>query len=73
MEEIVQSCLWCNGLFAAKTVGGHAKRFCRPSCKHQFHRAARIWAEQAIAMGRLSVTDIRSAQQASYTTGEDEE
>ncbi len=72
MEGIVKNCLWCNRPFAAKTVGAHAKKFCQPSCKDKFHRAARLWAEQAIAMGKLSVVDIR-ASQASYTTGEDEE
>ncbi len=71
MEGIVNNCLWCNRPFAAKTVGAHAKKFCRPLCKDQFHRAARLWAELAIANGKLSVTDIRSAQ-ASYTTGETE-
>ncbi len=72
MEGIVKNCLWCGRQFAAKTVGAHAKRFCRPLCKDQFHRAARLWAELAIATGRLSVADIH-ATQASYTTREDEE
>ena len=72
MEGTVNNCLWCNRPFMPKTVGAYAKKFCRPSCKNQFHRAARLWAEQAIATGKLSVTDIR-ASQASYTTGEDEE
>jgi hypothetical protein len=73
MEGIVKNCLWCGRQFAAKTVGAHAKRFCQPSCKDQFHRAARLWAEHAIAKGKLSVTDIQQAAQASYTTGEGEE
>ncbi len=72
MEGTVKVCLWCGQQFAAKTVGGHTKKFCRPLCKDQFHRAARLWAELAIARGRLSVADIR-ATQASYTTGEGEE
>ena len=71
MEGIVKNCLWCNGQFAAKTVGANAKKFCRPSCKDQFHRAARLWAELAIATGRLSVADLRAGP--SYTTGEGEE
>ncbi len=70
-EGIVKNCLWCNRSFAAKTVGAHAKKFCQPSCKDQFHRAARLWAEKAIARGKLSVADIRAAQ-AWYTTGEGE-
>ncbi len=72
MEGIVNNCLWCNRAFAAKTVGAHAKKFCRQRCKDQFHRAARIWSERAIAKGKLSVADLR-ATQASYTAGEDEE
>ncbi len=72
MKGIVKNCLWCNGLFAAKTVGAHAKKFCQTSCKDQFHRSTRLWAEQAIAKGKLSVADIRAAQ-ASYTTGEGED
>ncbi len=72
MEGIVNNCLWCSRQFAAKTIGAHAKRFCRPACKNQFYRATRLWAEQAIAKGKLSVTDIRTSQ-ASYTTREGEE
>ncbi len=72
MEGTVNNCLWCNRPFEAKTVGAHAKKFCQTSCKNRFHRAARLWAEQAIANGKLSVVDIR-ASQASYTTREDEE
>ena len=62
------TCLWCDQPFTAKTVGGHEKQFCRPSCKDQFHRAARFWGEQAIVKGELSVADLK-APQASYKSG----
>ncbi len=71
-DYCVTADMWCNRPFTPKTVGAHAKKFCRPWCKDQFHRAARLWAEQAIARGKLSVADIRAIQ-ASYTAGEGEE
>lgn len=66
MKE-VQNCRWCGLQFVAVTVGAHRKRFCSARCKNRFHSAARRWAEQALADGRLSLKDLR-AQSASCTT-----
>src|SRR5438045_9165210 len=34
-------CYWCNCAFRARQSGGHAQRFCSPSCRRAFHTAAR--------------------------------
>jgi hypothetical protein len=53
-------CLWCGREFTARCDGGKAQRFCRPACRRAFHAAARTWALDAIASGRLTVAEIRN-------------
>ncbi len=60
-------CLWCARPFTFRKVGAHAKKFCSVPCKNRYHTALRQWAQQAIALGRLSVTDLKAVQ-ASCTT-----
>ena len=62
-----ERCPWCGVQFLAATVGTHRKRFCSVGCKNKFHSAARRWAEQALADGRITLSDLR-APSASCTT-----
>jgi hypothetical protein len=59
MGEVL-CCCWCDGRFLARQTGGRAQRFCQPSCRRAFHSAARNWALDAIAIGTLTVPEIRS-------------
>lgn len=53
------TCLWCNRAFPPRATGGSAQRFCSPGHRHEFHKAARRWAEEAVADGRLSARELR--------------
>ncbi len=64
----LEYCLWCGAEFLAKKVGANPKRFCSERCKNCFHSAARRWAEQALADGRISLKDLKDSA-SSYTTG----
>ena len=57
------ACVWCDRAFRSRRTGGRAQRFCRPSCRRQFHAAARRWALDAIGAGMLSVGDIKTGFQ----------
>ena len=56
----LDECYWCGAPFSAGIVGAHRKRFCSTKCKNEFHSAARRWAEQALADGRLSIADLQA-------------
>ncbi len=60
-------CIWCRKPFRAKVIGAHPKKFCSSTCKDRFHTALRQWAQEAMAAGQLSVSDLKTAQ-ASCTT-----
>src|SRR5277367_3851163 len=62
MSDAVR-CAWCTRLFRPRR-GGHAQRFCRPSCRRAFHGAARAWVLDAIASGALTLADITSGSAA---------
>jgi hypothetical protein len=62
MSDAVR-CPWCTRLFRPRR-GGHAQRYCRPSCRREFHGAARAWVLDAIASGALTLADIRSGSAA---------
>jgi hypothetical protein len=53
-------CPWCDQTFRPRQSGGHAQRFCRPSCRRAFHAAVRSWVLDAIADGVLTVAEIRN-------------
>jgi hypothetical protein len=53
------SCVWCERFFRPRKSGGKGQRFCRPSCRRAFHAAARAWALDALAIGRLTIADLR--------------
>ena len=55
-------CLWCGDPFAPRSTGGSRQRFCRTSCRREFHDACRRWAEAEVLEGRLTVETIRSPQ-----------
>jgi hypothetical protein len=58
MNEL-PSCFWCNRPFRPRRDGGRAQRFCRPSCRRAFHAAARAWALEELAIGRMTVADLK--------------
>jgi hypothetical protein len=60
-------CGWCNRLFRPRQDGGKQQKFCRSSCRREFHAAARAWALAAIASGALSRVDVRSGPAATRT------
>ncbi len=62
------SCPWCDQPFEPKLIGAHRKRFCTTACKDEFHAALRKWAQRAFAEDRVSIGDLRSGQNLSYTT-----
>jgi hypothetical protein len=41
--------------------------FCGPACRTAFHTAARRWAEGAVAVGVLTIADIRKGRLAACT------
>lgn len=57
-------CPWCDRPFRPRQDGGQQQKFCRPSCRREFHAAARAWALAAIASGALSPVDVRSGSAA---------
>jgi hypothetical protein len=65
MSDAVR-CPWCTRLFRPRR-GGHAQRYCRPSCRRECHAAARVWTLAAIASGALSPVDVRSGPAATRT------
>jgi hypothetical protein len=62
MRDAVR-CPWCNRQFQPRR-GGHAQRYCRPSCRRAFHGAAQAWVLDAIASGALTLVDIGSGSAA---------
>jgi hypothetical protein len=52
-------CLWCRRPFEPRRGGSH-QLFCRPTHRTEFHTAARIWAERAIAAGAVTIADLRN-------------
>jgi hypothetical protein len=57
------ACYWCERPFRVRRTGGRAQRFCRMSCRRQFHAAARRWALDAIGSGALTLGDIKQGFQ----------
>ena len=66
-------CRWCARPFTVRKVGAHAKKFCSVPCKNHYHTALRQWAQQAVALGQLSVTDLKAVQASCTTHGEGNE
>jgi hypothetical protein len=54
------SCSWCDRTFRPRQSGGHAQRFCCPSCRHTFHAAARSWVLAGLAAGHIAISHIRN-------------
>ena len=55
-------CQWCGEPFPARKVGAHDKKFCSAACKNRYHTASRKWVQRALALGLLSVADLKAAQ-----------
>jgi len=54
----VTKCLWCGRAF---TPRGKAQRFCRPACRRAYDAAGRRWVAWALAIGTLTIPDLRNA------------
>jgi len=52
------TCRWCGREFQARGRGGSKQAYCCPRHRVAFHRAARLWAERAIAAGVLTIADL---------------
>jgi hypothetical protein len=52
-------CLWCGRPFAPR-CGGSPQRYCSPSHRGEFHTAARVWTERALAAGALTIDELRN-------------
>jgi hypothetical protein len=64
-----RSCLWCGQAFTLHR-GGSRQTFCRAACRAAYHKAARQWCERAIAVGRLTVQDLRNGAAGACTLPE---
>src|SRR5215471_8463507 len=64
MAEV--TCTWCGKSFNRRR-GGRVQSFCSARHRVEFHSAARLWAERAMAQGILSVADLRNCHNETYT------
>jgi hypothetical protein len=53
-------CSWCDRAFRPRQSGGHAQRFCCPSCRRAFHAAARNWVLAGLAAGDIGISDVKN-------------
>ena len=70
-DEVGMNCLWCDTPFERRTTGGSPQRYCSTDCRLAFHLAARLWAEMAVAAGRLTVGELKDADCTAYTLHRD--
>ncbi len=56
-------CPWCNEPFTPRPrdTGGKPQRYCSSGCRTDFHRACRIYAEEQVEAGTVSVGALREA------------
>jgi hypothetical protein len=54
------TCIWCGRLFATRRTGGSPQRFCRSEHRNAFWTAARRWAERAVAIGVVTIAELRA-------------
>jgi len=59
-------CLWCGRPFPARH-GGSPKRFCSAAHRTAFWSALRRWGEKAVAIGMLTIADIKTGDPAACT------
>lgn len=60
-------CLWCETAFTRRRGGGSSQRFCSAGCRKAFHSAARLFGEQAVACGALTVAALRNLNSGALT------
>lgn len=68
----MSKCHWCSKDFAPRR-GCALQRFCTPQCRAGYHKATRVWAEQEITAGRVTIEAIRDGAAVAYTGAGDEE
>ena len=56
-----RACAWCGVPFTPRTNGGKPQRFCSEQCRVEFHRGCRVWAEDQVWRGLLSVSALKNA------------
>ena len=66
---VTAQCEWCDKPFDCRKIGAHRKRFCSATCKDRYHTASRMWVQRAIALGQLSVADLKALQPSCTTRG----
>ena len=57
------NCLWCESPLpdGADRRPGSSQKYCSKDCRVAFHKAARIWAENQVIAGKLSIDHLRMA------------
>ena len=53
-------CQWCEQPFRPRR-GGSPQRFCGAECRTAFWTALRRWGERAVAVGILTIDEIRKS------------
>ena len=64
------ACVWCQRLFEPRR-GGSPQRFCARKCRTAFWTALRRWGERAVAVGILTIADIKNGDPAACTLAQD--
>jgi hypothetical protein len=52
-------CPWCTQAFRPRRRG-RGEKFCRSRCRLLFWAACRTWAERAVALGIISIADLKA-------------
>jgi hypothetical protein len=64
MTRPPERCAWCDEVFAARSDGGRAQRFCSIACRRALDAAGRRWVEAALADGRLTPAALKNGHAA---------
>ncbi len=56
-----RTCPWCREPFIPRETGGSLQKFCAAQCRKEFHRGCRVWAEDQVLRGLVSVESLKRA------------
>ena len=56
-----RACTWCGAMFTLRGDGGSPKKFCSAACRKDFHVGCRVWAEDQVLRGVVSVESLKRA------------